>query len=70
MLVFSSPELRSYVTKTGRGERGNEEWEQSRELGMKLLIGLGFQLGFVPIFHFLVLVHSPIPVLATSTAIL
>ena len=33
----------------------NEKLEQNRELEMKcffLLIGLGFKLGFVPIFHF------------------
>ena len=29
---------------------------------MKLLIGLGFQLGFVPIFHFPVLVPPTMPV--------
>ena len=58
ILVFSSPELRSYVTKTGSGKRGNEEWEQRRELGMKLLIGLGFQLGFALIFRFSVLAPS------------
>ena len=34
------------------GERENEKWEQSIELEMKLLIGRGFELGFVPIFHF------------------
>ena len=34
-------------------EQENETWEQSREsreLEMKLLIGLGFKVGFVPIF--------------------
>ena len=42
----------------GRSERGgkgvrekeNEEWDESRELEMKLMTGLGFN--FVPIFHF------------------
>ena len=32
------------------GERENEKWEQTRKLEMKLLIGLGFRLGFVPPF--------------------
>ena len=39
------------------GERGNEKWEQNRELpeSWRLLIGVGFKLGFVSaIFHFLV----------------
>lgn len=39
------------------GERGNEKWEQNRELPepWRLLIGVGFKLGFVSaIFHFLV----------------
>ena len=39
------------------GERGNEKWEQNRELlePWRLLIGLGFKLGFVSaIFHFFV----------------
>ena len=34
------------------GERENEKWEQTRKLEMKLLIGLGFRLGFVPPFFF------------------
>ena len=56
---------------TGSGnehrEQENVEWEQNRDLEMKLLIGLGFELGFVPIFHFPVLVpRSPFPVLVTS----
>ena len=38
--------------ENGHGERENEKWKPSRELEMKLLIGLGFELGFVPIFHF------------------
>ena len=41
---------------TGSGnehrEQENVEWEQNRDLEMKLLIGLGFELGFVSIFHF------------------
>ena len=39
------------------GERGNEKWEQNQELPepWRLLIGVGFKLGFVSaIFHFLV----------------
>ena len=41
----------------------NEKWEQSRELEMKLLIGLGFRLGFVAIniFPFPALRFSNIP---------
>ena len=35
------------------GERENEKWEQTRKLEMKLLIGLGFRLGFVPPFLFI-----------------
>ena len=38
--------------KNEHGEGGNEKWEQSRELEMKLLIGLRFKAGFVPICHF------------------
>ena len=34
------------------GERENEKWEPSIELEMKLLIGRGLELTFVPIFHF------------------
>ena len=33
-------------------EQESEKWEQKRELEMKLLVGLKFKLGFVPIFHF------------------
>ena len=39
----------------GRREKKNKEREQNRELEMKLLIELGFKIGFVllvPIFHF------------------
>ena len=36
----------------------NEKLEQNKELEMQLLIGPGFKLGFVPIFHFPV-PHSP-----------
>ena len=52
-----------------RGERENEKWEQYRELEMKLLIGLGFKVGFVFlffIFPFSMLVpRCRFPVLAT-----
>ena len=34
------------------GSREFGKWEESRKLRMKLLIGQGFKLGFVPIFHF------------------
>ena len=52
---------------TGSGnehrEQENVEWEQNRDLEMKLLTGLGFELGFVPIFHFPVSrIGSPLPV--------
>ena len=43
------------------GERENEKWEPSIELEMKLLIGLGFELGFFPFFIFL------FPILVTSS---
>ena len=49
---------------TRHGYREMENWEQSKELEMKLLIGLGFKSDFVPIFHFLV-PRSPFPVLVT-----
>ena len=32
------------------GKSENEIWEQNRELEMKLLIGLGFKLGYFPFF--------------------
>ena len=45
----------------------NEKWEQNRELEIKLLIGLGFKLGFVPIFYFPIpCTCSPFPILVTS----
>ena len=49
------------VTKTGNGKRvtSTGDWkmkkkkrEENRELEIKLQKGLGFKLGFVPIFHF------------------
>ena len=46
-------------------EQENETWEQSRELEMKLLIGLGFKVGFVPIFSFSRF-SCPFSVLVTS----
>ena len=55
------------------GERENEKWEQTRKLEMKLLIGLGFRLGFVPPFFYFLFFHfpfspclSPLPVFAIS----
>ena len=33
-------------------EQKIEKWKQGREVEKKLLIGLGFKLNFVPIFHF------------------
>ena len=56
---------------TGSGnehrEQENVEWEQNRDLEMKLLTGLGFELGFVPIFHFSVpRIGSLLPVSRSS----
>ena len=46
------------------GERENEKWEQTRKLEMKVLIGLGFRLGFVPpFFLFFIFSFSLFPVL-------
>ena len=50
---------------TGRGERKVENCEQMRELEMTSLIGRGFKLGFVPIFHF-PLPRSPCSIMVTS----
>ena len=45
------------------GKSDNEIWEQNRELEMKLLIGLGFKLGYFPFFIFSFAVpRSPFPV--------
>ena len=40
--------------ETGNGgrERENNKWKQNRECVMKLLIGIRFNLGFVPISYF------------------
>ena len=52
---------------TGERARGMErkKWEQSGELELKLLIGLGFKLGFFSQFPFfrypLPVPHSPVP---------
>ena len=55
------------------GEGENEKWEQTRQLEMKLLIGLGFRLVFVPLFFIFLFFHfpfspclSPFPVFAIS----
>ena len=54
-------------TGNDHGELGNEKWKQNRELEMKLLIRLGFNLGFLPIFHFPVRrARFPLPVLRLS----
>ena len=50
---------------------GNKKWEQSRELEMKLLIGLRFKAGFLPICHFPIprarpLLHVPVACVQTS----
>ena len=47
------------------GKWENEIWEQNRELEMKLLIELGFKLGYVTIFH-LPVPYSPFPVPRSS----
>ena len=61
-----APTLKGMLLKrgAGSGERGTstgngkiKKWEQNRELEMKLLIGLGIKLGFVPILHF----PGPVP---------
>ena len=40
------------ATKRRNAEQENEKWEQNRELATNLLIGLGFKIRFVSIFHF------------------
>ena len=39
------------ATKRRNAEQENEKWEQNRELATNLLIGLGFKIRFVSIFH-------------------
>ena len=60
-----------HVTKTRKNEQGTSTGNRKmksgnklRELEMKFLIGLGFKLGFVPIFNFSVpfRTRSPLPV--------
>ena len=56
---------------TGSGERaqGTTKYRMGTKprFGMKLLIGLGFELGFVSIFHFPVpRIGSPLPVPRSS----
>lgn len=34
------------------GNEKNGKWQQNKELEISLLIGLGFKLALVPIFHF------------------
>ena len=58
-------------TGTEHGERKNEKWEQNKDLEMKWMIGLGFKLGFVPIFHFPVArARSSLPVPSSSNILL
>ena len=53
------------------GKSDNEIWEQNRELEMKLLIGLGFKLGYFPFFIFSFAVpRSPFPVPRSSFLLL
>ena len=55
---YGAPLARALEAPLKRGagneswEQESEKWEQKRELEMKLLVGLKFKLGFVPIFHF------------------
>ena len=44
-MSLNCPEMRNEY-----GKSENEIWEQNRELEMKLLIGLGFKLGYFPFF--------------------
>ena len=76
MLKFSSLTLREGCCLNGekgleneRGEWESKKWEQSGELELKLLIGLGFKLGFFPNFHFSV-PRSPLPVPRSSFLVL
>ena len=46
-MSLNCPEMRNEY-----GKSENEIWEQNRELEMKLLIGLGFKLGYFPFFIF------------------
>ena len=39
------------ATKRRNAEQENEKWEENRELETNLLIGLGFKIRFVSIFH-------------------
>ena len=53
-LYLSSEKKRKSILcsrQNERRERENEKWDQNKELKMKLLIGLRFMFGFVPIFH-------------------
>ena len=40
---------RKTATENGKRERENNKWKQNRECVMKLLTGIRFNLGFVPI---------------------
>ena len=43
---------RETATENGKRERENNKWKQNRECEMKLLTGIGFNLGFVPVRYF------------------
>ena len=43
---------RKTATENGKRERENNKWKQNRECVMKLLTGIRFNLGFVPIRYF------------------
>ena len=83
MFKFSSLTLREGCRLNGekgldneRGQWESKKWEQSGELELKLLIGLGFKLGFFPNFHFSVprspfsAPCSPLPVPRSSFLVL
>ena len=81
MLKFSSLTLREGCCLNGekgleneRGEWESKKWEQSGELELKLLIGLGFKLGFFSQFPFFRSVlhapRSPLPVPRSSFLVL
>ena len=55
---YGAPLARAREAQLKRGagneswEQESEKWEQNSELEMKLLVGLKFKFGFLPIFHF------------------
>ena len=47
----------SSLERARAGKRENQKWELKAELRMKLLIGLRFRLGFVPMFFIFLLIR-------------